>query len=1252
MNDALSQLLSERILVLDGAMGTMIQSYSLTETDFRGELFANATRNLKGHNDVLCLTKPAVITEIHEAYLKAGADIIETNSFNANAISLTDYGMESLAYEINRKAAMLAKGAAQRFTQANPSKPRFVAGSMGPTNKTASMSADVSNPGARSVTFDELVDAYREQVRGLRDGGADLLLVETVFDTLNAKAALFAIQTEEAETGVCLPVMVSVTVADSSGRTLSGQTLQAFLASISHVNLLSVGMNCGFGATQMRAYLKDLAAMSPYPISVHPNAGLPNQFGEYDETPETMASTINTYLEDGLVNIVGGCCGTRPAHIAAIAALVKNHEPRKRPVFEPTTVVSGLETLVIDPSRNFVNIGERTNVSGSRRFARLMKEERFDEALSVAREQVENGAQVIDICMDDAMLDAKTCMVQFLNLLVAEPDIAKVPIMIDSSKWDVLEAGLKCVQGKCIVNSISLKEGEEAYIDKANLVHRYGAAVVVMLFDEKGQADTFERKIEVAKRSYDLLVSNGFPPEDIIFDPNVLAIATGMSEHNAYALHFIDACTWIKEHLPHAKISGGISNLSFSFRGNDTVREALHAVFLYYAIKAGLDMGIVNAGQLLPYDQIEPTLLRLSEEVVLNKRPEATEELLELAETIKQAKSGQQEETTVKAEDWRTGTVEERLAHALVRGITDHLVEDLKECLTLYPSAIDIIEQPLMQGMNRVGDLFGAGKMFLPQVVKSARVMKEAVAFLEPLIQAQKTKQTTKPVKILLATVKGDVHDIGKNIVSVVLSCNGFDIIDLGVMVPCEKIIAEAKAHQVDAIGLSGLITPSLDEMKHVVKTVRSEGLELPVLLGGATTSELHTALRLWPEYPGGVFHVKDASRAAPALKKVTDASLRTDFIQETTSRYAELMQAYDKTRRKSDYLSLAEARKNAYRIDWNRENITAPAQPGIHHWTDFPVEQIVPYIDWTYFFATWDIRGVYPDVLNHPEKGEAARKLLEDAKAVLDELVSKRQLRARAVIGLFSARSSGDDILVYKNASPSLPFSEPTSALSQAKPSAPNTAQSSSKPSPQAAGQLFTFYQLRDQRKHQEGDYNCCLSDFIAPVESGVSDYIGGFAASVGLEPSNLSALKREAGDDYTALLMETLCDRLVEAFAELLFKEVRTTYWGYVPDEVTSFEDLIASRYRGIRPAIGYPSCPDHSEKKRLFELLEVEERIGTTLTESFMMQPASSVSGFMMASPHARFYNIIHLTQDQADDYFNRKGEEFEPLRQLVI
>ena len=1218
MDSKIEKALRERILVLDGATGTMIQACGLVEKDYRGSLFMDFAKNLKGHNDLLCLTKPEVITEIHRAYLEAGADIIETNSFNANAISLADYGMVDLAYEINLASAQLARAAADRQNILTPEKPRFVAGSMGPTNKTASMSAEVSNPAARSVTFDELVEAYRTQIKGLRDGGVDILMVETVFDTLNAKAALFAIQTEEETSGVKLPVMVSVTVADNSGRTLSGQTLPAFLSSVSHVNLLSVGMNCGFGATQLRPYIEEMTANAPFFVSLHPNAGLPNQFGEYDESAETMAHTLDEYLQKGWLNIVGGCCGTTPEHIAAIAEVAKKYKPRVVPSKKHQTIVSGLETLLIDPRNNFVNIGERTNVSGSRKFARLMKDEKYEEALTVARQQVENGAQIIDICMDDAMLDAKPAMVQFLHLIASEPEISRVPIMIDSSKWEVLEAGLKCNQGKSIVNSVSLKEGDEEFLQKAKLVHRYGAAMVVMLFDENGQADSFERKKSVAKRSYDLLMSIGFPAEDIIFDPNVLAIATGISEHDNYAVDFINACKWIKSNLPHAKISGGISNLSFSFRGNDIVREAIHSVFLFHAIKAGLDMGIVNAGQLQPYDQIDKKLLKLTEDVVLNRRSDATEEMLTYAEELKveTGENGNSTNDVSEKNAWRNQVVEKRLEYSLVRGISEFLVEDIDECLQKYPSAIDIIEQPLMDGMNIVGDLFGSGKLFLPQVVKSARVMKAAVAMLEPTILAQKKEQTKAPVKILMATVKGDVHDIGKNIVSVVLSCNGFEIIDLGVMVPCEKIISEAVAHKVNAIGLSGLITPSLDEMKKVCQTLKAQGFDLPVLIGGATTSELHTAIRIEPEYEGRVFYVKDASRAAPALKNVTDKDLLSEFSKETGKRYSTVRKLYEETRKKSDYLKLKEARLNKPVIDWSKEVIDIPAKMGLHHWTDFPIDEIIPYIDWTYFFYTWDMRGIFPAILDHPEKGVEARKLYDDAIALLKELSTEKKLRARAVIGFFPANSSEDDIIVRKD------------------------------------GKDMVFYQLRDQKKHAEGAPNICLSDYIAPLDSGLQDYIGGFAASIGQVPENLSKQSRELGDDYTALLIETLCDRLVEAFAELLFLKVRKEYWGYAPNEESSLQDLIAEKYRGIRPAIGYPSCPDHSEKGRLFKLLEATERIGTTLTDSYMMQPASSVSGFMMANAQAKFYNIIHITKDQADDYFKRKGMVFEPIRQLII
>lgn len=1218
MKTNIKKALNERILVLDGATGTMIQSCGLTEKDFRGTLYQDSKINMLGLNDLLCLTKPEEITKIHEAYLKAGADIIETDSFNANAISLADYGMASSAYEINHAAAQLARSAADRQTLLTPEKPRFVAGSMGPTNKMASMSTDVSDPAARSVNFDDLVSAYREQLCGLRDGGVDLLLVETVFDTLNAKAALFAIQEEEETSGIQLPVMISVTLGNMSGRTLSGQTLMAFLNSVSHIDLLSCGMNCGFGASQMKPYLEELQANAPFFVSLHPNAGLPNQFGEYDETPEAMAKTLEEYLQKSWINIVGGCCGTTPDYIEAIAKVARNYKPRIVPVKKHQTVISGLEPLVIDPNNNFINIGERANVSGSKKFARLMREEKYEEALSIVRQQVDNGAQVIDVCMDDAMLDAKTAMIQFLNLIASEPQISKVPLMIDSSNWDVLEAGLKCSQGKSIVNSVSLKEGEAEFLRKSRLVHRYGAAMVVMLFDESGQADSFERKIEVVKRSYDLLVKDGFPAEDIIFDPNVLAIATGIPEHDNYAVDFINACSWIKKNLPYCKISGGISNLSFSFRGNDFVRGAIHSVFLFQAIKAGLDMGIVNPGQLQPYDQIDSTMLELVEDVVLNRRNDATERLLFYTEGLKKGEDGRDSlgKERLQKNTWRQLPVEERLQYALVQGNSDYLEQDLSECMKLYPIAIDIVEKPLMNAMNKVGDLFSSGKFFLPQVVKSARVMKAAVVILEPTILSQKKQLTSAPVKILLATVKGDVHDIGKNIVSVVLSCNGFEIIDLGVMVPCEKIVSEAISNKVDAIGLSGLITPSLDEMKKVCQTLNQKGLRIPVMLGGATTSELHTAVRLDPEYSGLVYHVADASRAASVLKNITDPALKEDFRQEAVQRYGKIREQHEHAIKKSDYLKLSDARKNACVIDWKNDHPEIPVLLGLKHWIDFPLKEIAPYIDWTYFFYSWDFHGSFPALLNHPDKGQEATKLYEDAEALLNDLILNKRLRARAVIGLFPAYSAGDDIYIQKN------------------------------------GKDIPFYQLRDQRKHTNGEPNLCLSDFIAPKESGIHDYIGAFVASVGEEPTDFSKKVREQGDDYKALLIETLCDRLVDAFANLLFLKVRKTYWGYAPDEVGVPADLNAEKYRGIRPAIGYPSCPDHSEKERLFALLEASEHIGTTLTDTYMMQPASSECGFLMANPQARFHNIIHITEDQADDYFKRKGQIVEPLKQLIL
>jgi len=1216
MRTNIKKVLTEKILVLDGATGTMIQTYGLTENDYRGTRFADSTRNLRGHNDLLSLTRPDLISEIHGKYLKAGADIIETNSFNANAVSLADYDMKELAYEINVSAARLAREAADKQTLLTPDKPRFVAGSMGPTNKTASMSGDVSNSAARDVTFDELVSAYREQVRGLRDGGVDLLLVETVFDTLNAKAALFAIEEEALASGIRIPVMISVTVADLSGRTLSGQTLMAFLTSVSHVDLLSCGLNCGFGAKQMRSFVEELAANAPFFVSAHPNAGLPNQFGEYDELPETMAKTVEGYLQNGWINIIGGCCGTNPGHIAAIAELAKKYPPRVVPASKHETVLSGLEQLTINPESNFINIGERTNVSGSKKFARLMREEKYDEALSIARNQVENGAQVIDVCMDDAMLDAKVAMVQFLNLIASEPDISKVPLMIDSSTWDVLEAGLKCTQGKSVVNSVSLKEGEAEFLHKSRLVHRYGAAMVVMLFDEKGQADTYERKIELAKRSYDLLVSDGFPAEDIIFDPNVLAIATGISEHDNYAVHFIRACAWIKENLPYAKISGGISNLSFSFRGNETVRGAIHSVFLFHAIKAGLDMGIVNAGQLMPYSEIDPILLKLTEDVVLNRRSDATEEMLAYAEKLKAVEGDVIEIQDSEKDAWRKLSIEDRIEHSLVRGISEYLEMDMAECLQKYPAAIDIIEQPLMNGMNKVGDLFGDGKMFLPQVVKSARVMKAAVAILEPTITAQKKVGAAKPIKLLLATVKGDVHDIGKNIVSVVLSCNGYEIVDLGVMVPCEKIIQEAIAQKVDVIGLSGLITPSLEEMKKVCQALAQEGLDIPVMLGGATTSELHTAIKLDPVYSGKVYHVRDASRAASVLRNITDPSLRDDYKQKTQEQYTKLRLLHEGANKKNEYLKLDEARKNALKIDWKSEKIVVPAQLGLMDWTDYPLEKIIPYIDWTFYFYAWGIRGRYPEILNHPQKGLEATKLFDDAKAILNDLVVGKKIRAKAVIGLFPAYSSGDDIFVEK------------------------------------AGQDIRLPQLRDQKKHDKNQPNLSLADFIASKESQVSDYLGAFAVSISQVPSTLSADYRSNGDDYTALIIETLTDRLAEALTELLYQDIRQNYWGFESDKNYNLEEILAVKYKGIRPAIGYPTCPDHSEKLNVMNLLEVESRIGTRLTESYMMMPASSTCGLLFASDHAKYFDISKITSEQADDYFARKGTVVEQLNHLIL
>ncbi|MCX7985530.1 MAG: methionine synthase [Bacteroidales bacterium] len=1200
--------IKKRILILDGAMGTMIQRYQLSEEQYRGERFKNFAYPLKGNNDILCLTQPNIIREIHEQYLEAGADIIETNTFNANAISQADYHLEEIVYELNVAAAQIAKEAADKYTLQTPEKPRFVAGSIGPTNKTASLSPEVNDPGYRAVTFDDLVKVYSEQIIGLLDGGVDILLVETVFDTLNAKAAVFAIENVGKQRGIKIPVMVSGTITDASGRMLAGQTVEAFMISLSHVDLLSIGLNCALGALEMRPYIQELAKKANFYVSAHPNAGLPNQFGQYDETPEQMTPHIHQFAKEGLVNIVGGCCGTTPDHIRRFAEAIKAEKPRPKPAPEHITRLSGLEALYITPQSNFINIGERTNVAGSKKFARLIKEEKYEEAIAIARQQVENGANIIDVNMDDAMIDAEKAMVRFLNLLMAEPDIAKVPIMVDSSKWEVLEAGLKCLQGKCIVNSISLKEGEEKFLQQASLIRQYGAAVVVMAFDERGQADTFERKIEICSRAYKLLTEKiHFPPEDIIFDPNVLAIATGIEEHNNYAVDFINAVRWIKQNLPHAKVSGGISNISFSFRGNDAIREAIHSVFLYHAIKAGLDMGIVNAGQLQVYDQIPEDIREAVEDVVLNRRTDATERLMAIAENIKS--SGQ---STNVNEEWRNLSVEERLQHALIKGLTDFVEEDILEAIEKYPDPLEIIEGPLMAGMNVVGDLFGEGKMFLPQVVKSARVMKKAVAVLMPYIEKAKAasgKTNTSAGKILLATVKGDVHDIGKNIVSVVLACNNYEVIDLGVMVPCEKILETAKKEKVDIIGLSGLITPSLEEMVHVATEMERQGFDIPLLIGGATTSRIHTAVKIDPVYQHPIVHVKDASKSVPVVSNLLSKSLKKNFIENVKREYQELREQYASSKQKQLYISLEEARANKVKIDWEAEPPFPPRFVGTKVWKNYPIEEIRQYINWMFFFIVWQLRGKFPEILNDPEKGEEARKLYDEANRMLDEIEKKKLLKANAVFGIYPANSVGDDIEVYTDES--------------------------------RTKVLKVFRNLRNQVAKPSGEPNPCLSDFIAPKESGIKDYIGAFAVTAGIGLNDLIQKFKQEHDDYHVIMVEALADRLAEAFTELIHLRIRREIWGYAPGENLSFDDLMLEKYKGIRPAHGYPACPDHSEKATLFELLDAPKNAEITLTESFMMLPAASVSGLIFAHPRAQYFFVDKISRDQVEDYAKRKG-----------
>ena len=1187
-------------------MGTMIQRHRLSEEDYRGERFKDFPHSLKGNNDLLSLTKPEIIESIHEEYLEAGADIIETNTFNATAISLADYQMQDLAYKINLESAKLARIAADKYTLKNPGKPRFVAGSMGPMNKATSMSPDVNNPGYRAVTFDEVAQAYSAQVNGLLDGGVDILLVETIFDTLNAKAALYAIDSILEERGIHdFPVMVSGTITDKSGRTLSGQTLEAFLNSTSHIKLLSIGINCAFGAKDMQPYVEELSIKAPFYISAHPNAGLPNELGQYDETPEKMAIQVGEFLKNSYVNVIGGCCGTTPAHIQEISKIAEKSKKHEIPEISTETRLSGLEPLTINKQSNFINIGERTNVAGSIKFARLIREKKYEEALTIARQQVEAGAQVIDVNLDDAMLDAEKEMVIFLNLLMSEPDIARVPVMVDSSKWSVIEAGLKCLQGKAIVNSISLKSGEESFIEQANKIKRYGAAVVVMAFDEEGQASTYERRIHICERAYKILTEKaGFPPQDIIFDPNILTVATGIEEHNGYAVDFINTVKWIKENLPHTKVSGGVSNLSFSFRGNDVVREAMHSVFLYHAIKAGLDMGIVNAGMLQIYDEIPKDLLELTEDVVLNRRPDATERLIEFAEKVKQSNG-----KAVIKDEWRNLEVAERVKHALIKGIADHIEQDIEELRPKYSFALEVIEGPLMDGMNVVGDLFGSGKMFLPQVVKSARVMKKAVAVLLPYIEQEKkaSGDLSSAGKILLATVKGDVHDIGKNIVGVVLACNNFEVIDLGVMVPAEKILEEAEKQKADIIGLSGLITPSLEEMVHVAKEMERKGMETPLLIGGATTSKLHTAVKIAPSYNGPVIHVLDASRSVGVTQKLISATDKKEFIQKNWEEYEQIRENYQAKERK--LVDLQTARDKKPSIEYKPEWIYKPAFTGLKIFENYDLSEIRNYIDWTFFFHAWEMKGKYPNILEHPEKGSEARKLFDDANILLDKIITDKMLEARAVIGFFPANGNGDSTDLYSD--------ENRKEI------------------------LTKFHHLRQQTEIDEnsGKYYS-LADFIAPKESDLKDYIGAFALTAGIGTDEWVKKFEAENDDYNAIMIKVLADRLAEAFAELMHLKVRKEFWTYSSDENFNLEDLIKDRFQGIRPALGYPACPDHSEKQTLFELLGAE-KLGIKLTENFAMWPAASVSGLYFAHPQSKYFNVGKISKEQIEDYASRKN-----------
>jgi len=1205
----LEALLAERILVLDGAMGTMIQAERLDESQYRGERFRGWPRELRGNNDLLCITRPALIGHIHAQYLEAGADIIETNTFNSTAASLADYGMEALAYELNLAGARLAVDIARSYEARNPAKPRFVAGVLGPTSKTASISPDVNDPGFRNVDFDQLVAAYGEALRGLLDGGVDLILVETVFDTLNAKAALFAIEEAFEGRSARLPVIVSGTITDASGRTLSGQTTEAFYNSVRHVRPLAVGLNCALGAQELRAHVEELSSVAQTYVSCHPNAGLPNAFGEYDDTPDSMAQQMGEWARNGWLNIAGGCCGTTPRHIRAIADAVAGLAPRMIPQLPAKLRLAGLEPLNVGDDSLFVNIGERTNVTGSKAFARLVLAGDYAGALSVARQQVENGAQIIDVNMDEAMLDSEKAMTTFLRLIAAEPDIARVPVMIDSSKWSVIEAGLKCVQGKGIVNSISLKEGEAEFLRQARLVRRYGAAAVVMAFDEKGQADTLQRRIDICARCYELLTRKAdFPPEDIIFDPNIFAVATGLEEHARYGIDYLDAVAWIRKNLAAAKVSGGVSNLSFSFRGNDAVREAMHTVFLYHAVRAGMSMGIVNAGQLGVYEEIEPQLREHVEDVLFNRRGDATERMIEFANSVK---GGAKDKA--RDEAWRAGTVEERLTHALVSGIATHVVADTEEARLKYARPIEVIEGPLMDGMNVVGDLFGAGKMFLPQVVKSARVMKLAVAHLVPFIEAEKARSGTAgraKGKVVIATVKGDVHDIGKNIVTVVLQCNNYEVLNLGVMVPAQTILETARREKADAIGLSGLITPSLEEMAHVAREMEREGFRIPLLIGGATTSRVHTAVKIAPNFSGPVVYVPDASRSVPVVSSLLSAEQRDGFIAEVRADYERIRVQHRDKRGPGPLHPIAEARKLGMMTDWSAYRPPAPRKPGITVLRDYPLEELVPYIDWTPFFQTWELSGSYPKILQDPVVGEAARKLFADAKHALERLIAEKWVAAHAVIGLFpAAQVGGDDIEIYADE--------------------------------ERRATLATWHNLRQQNHKPAGRPNLCLADFVAPKETRVPDYIGAFAVTAGSGIERKLSEFEAAHDDYGAIMLKALADRLAEALAERMHERVRREFWGYAADERLTNEQLVAERYRGIRPAPGYPACPDHTEKRVLFELLDAGANARIELTESFAMLPAASVCGFYLSHPEASYFAVGKIGRDQVADYAQRKS-----------